>query len=281
MALDMTVDLMSATVQLEQPIANGRRTVATGFLVSDPTPDGQPRVVLVTANHVFAKMPGDQATIGYRIQAPDGSWSYAPQKITIRSDGKPLWLHHAARDVAAIAITAPPAFAKAAIPLNWLASDDTFTRYQLGPGDEMMALGFPEGLSANTAGFPILRSGRVASYPLGPSTAFPTFLLDFRVFPGNSGGPVYLNTGLHRRDGLPDGQDAPFVAGILTQEVESENQNLGIGIVTQARFIRETVAMLDAPADTAPASPTPATQTFAQDTAAKSRGTGAADPQGR
>ena len=73
MALDMTVDLMSATVQLEQPIANGRRTVATGFLVSDPTPDGQPRVVLITANHVFAKMPGDQATIGYRTQAPDGS----------------------------------------------------------------------------------------------------------------------------------------------------------------------------------------------------------------
>ena len=71
------------------------------------------------------------------------------------------------------------------------------------------------------------------------------------------------------------------MAGILTQEVESENQNLGIGIVTQARFIRETVAMLDAPADAAPASPTPAAQTFAQDTAAKSHGTGAADPQGR
>ena len=281
-ALDMTLDLMSATVQLEQPQADGKRTVATGFLISDPTPDGQPRVVLVTANHVFARMASDQATIGYRIQGPDGTWSYAPQKIAIRADGKPLWTHHAARDVAVLAITAPPAFAKAAIPLNWLASDDTFTKYQLGPGDEMMALGFPEGLSANSAGFPILRSGRVASYPLGPSTAFPTFLLDFRVFPGNSGGPVYLDEGLHRRDGLADGQDAPFVAGILTQEVESENQNLGIGIVTQAKFIRETVAMLDAPAAT---ETTPATTvaTFAKDTAAKSAGTeaGPTEPRGR
>ena len=100
MALDMTLDLMSATVQLEQPQADGKRTVATGFLISDPTPDGQPRVVLVTANHVFARMASDQATIGYRIQGPDGTWSYAPQKIAIRADGKPLWTHHAARDVA-------------------------------------------------------------------------------------------------------------------------------------------------------------------------------------
>ncbi len=254
MAVDMSVDLISATVQVEQPLAGGKRTVATGFLLSDPTPDGRPRVVLVTANHVFNRMPGDQATVGYRVQGLDGAWRFAPQKISIRADGKPLWTHHAARDVAAIAIEAPAAFAKAAIPLAWLAGDDTFGKYQLGPGDEMMALGFPEGLSANAAGFPILRSGRVASYPLGPSAAFPTFLLDFRVFPGNSGGPVYLDGGLHRPGAAPGGETAQFVAGILTQQVETDDGNLGIGIVTQAKFIRETVALLDAPATpTAPA----------------------------
>ena len=104
----------------------------------------------------------------------------------------------------------------------------------------MMALGFPQGLSANEAGFPILRSGRVASYPLAPSAAFPTFLLDFRVFPGNSGGPVY-------RSGGPGGDDGQFIAGMLTQQVELSGQSLDIGIVTEARFIRETVALLDAP----------------------------------
>ncbi|MBA3811226.1 MAG: serine protease, partial [Caulobacteraceae bacterium] len=188
MALDMSVDLMSATVQLEQPLGDGTRTVGAGFLILDPTPDGKPRVVLVTANHLLKRMPGDKATIGYRVQQADGSWRYAPQPLAIRDGGRELWTHHGARDVAAITVTAPPAFARVAIPLGWLAGDATFDQYRLGPGDEMMALGFPEGLSANGAGFPILRSGRVASYPLGPSTAFPTFLLDFRVFPGNSGG---------------------------------------------------------------------------------------------
>ena len=257
MALDMTVDLMSATVQLEQPLGNGTRTVATGFLVSDPTPGGKPRIVLVTADHVFEGMAADQATIGYRVQAADGSWTYAPQRVKIRASGKPLWTRNPTRDVAAIAITAPPAFAKAAIPLAWLAGDDTLTQTQLAPGDEMMVLGFPQGLSANSAGFPILRSGRVASYPLGPSTAYPTFLLDFRVFPGNSGGPVWLDTA--------DGQKGRFIAGMLTQQVEKGDQNLEIGIVTQARFIRDTLSLLDSP--TQPRA-TPAAVSYASDTAA-------------
>jgi len=265
MIADMAVDLMSATVQLEQPIGNGTRTVATGFLVSDPTPDGRPRVVLVTANHVFEGMSGDEATIGYRIQGPDGNWSFAPQKLPIRAGGRPLWTRNPSRDVAAIAISAPPAFAKAAIPLAWLASDDTLAKYQLAPGEEMMTLGFPQGLSANPAGFPILRSGRVASYPLGPSTAYPTFLLDFRVFPGNSGGPVWLDES--QTPGTPDDQKARFVAGLLTQQVEKGDQNLGIGIVTQAQFIRDTLRLLDSPVRTAQAQ-APAVGAFAADTSA-------------
>lgn len=258
MAVDMSVDLIQATVQLEQPLGNGMRTVGTGFLIQDPTPDGKPRVVLVTANHVFEKMPGDKATIGYRIENADGSWRFAPESITIRKAGHALWTHHGDRDVAAITITAPDAFAKAAIPMNWLAGDDTFNKFQFGPGDELMALGFPQGLSSNPAGFPILRSGRVASYPLSPSKAFPTFLLDFNVFPGNSGGPVYTAGNLHRRDGVTN-EDQPFVAGMLTQEVELNSQTLQIGIVTQARYIRETLGLLDDRKGSRPSAPTPET----------------------
>ena len=250
--MDMSVDLIGATVELEQPLGSGLRTVGTGFLVSDPGPDGTPRVVLVTANHVFEKMKGDKATIGFRVEQPDGSWRYAPQKIAIRQGGKELWAHHAVRDVAAIRIVAPAAFAKAAIPLAWLAGDDAMTRYALEPGDEMMTLGFPQGLSANSAGFPILRAGKVASYPLGPSTAFPTFLLDFHVFPGNSGGPVFLEAHMTAQPGA-ERPPTHLIAGMLTQEVEVGAENLGIGIVTQARFVRETLTMLDAPVQTATA----------------------------
>ncbi|HUO12034.1 MAG TPA: serine protease [Caulobacteraceae bacterium] len=247
MAVDLSIDLIQATVQVEQPLGNGTRTVGTGFLVSDPTPDGKPRTILVTANHVFAKMPGPIATIGFRIEDADGSWHYDPEPLKIRDGVKELWTHHPDRDVAVIAIQAPPAFVKAAIPEGWLAGDDTFTKEGLTPGDEMLALGFPEGLSANAAGFPILRSGRVASFPLAPTTAFPTFLLDFNVFPGNSGGPVYVDTAPHGPAPADSQTQGGFIAGILTQQVELNSRNLSIGIVTDAKFVRETLQLLDDP----------------------------------
>jgi S1-C subfamily serine protease len=264
MVMDLAVELINATVQLEQPLGDGTRTVGTGFLISAPTADGKPRTILITANHVLQKMPGANARIGYRIANADGSWSYSPQPLKIRDgQGHEMWTHHPNRDVAAITITAPPEFAKAAIPLNYLAADDTFTRYQVGAGDEMMALGFPRGLSANPAGFPILRSGKVASYPLAPAQIFPTFLLDFAVFPGNSGGPVFVKRPAKAEGGLvqaatdagKDAADAGFIAGLLTQQVELNNERLEIGIVTHAKYVRETIALLQNPlADTTIAS---------------------------
>jgi V8-like Glu-specific endopeptidase len=252
MAIDLSHQLIQATVQLEQPLGNGTRTVGTGFLISATGPDGAPRTVLVTANHVFDKMPGPIAHVGYRIANTDGSWSYTPQNLRIRdAAGHELWTHHPSRDVAAISVTAPPAFAKAAIPEDYLASDDTFQKFQVAAGDELMALGFPRGLSANQAGFPILRSGRIASYPIAPAKIFPTFLMDFAVFPGNSGGPVFMSQDSHRRPGsdpTSPGQDAEFIAGLLTQEVELNSERLEIGIVTQAKYIRETIDRLNDPA---------------------------------
>jgi V8-like Glu-specific endopeptidase len=258
MTPDLAVELINVTVQLEQPLADGQRTVGTGFLVSAPTPDGRPRTVLVTAAHVFEKMPAREMKIGYRVTNAGGDWSFAPQPITIREADRKLWTRHPDRDVAVMEVKAPAEFAKAAIPVAWLAETDTFGRYNMGPGDEMFALGFPKGLSANKAGFPILRAGRVASYPLTPSASHPTFLLDFAVFPGNSGGPVFLADGGRRRPGAAEERAGQFIAGVLTQQVELKNDRLEIGIVTHAAYVREALAMLDGLAP--PRSATPPTQ---------------------
>ena len=250
MMMDLSAQMMQATVQLEQPLGDGTRTVGTGFLITETTADGKPHTILVTANHVFDKMPGANARVGYRIANADGSWSYSPQSLKIRdAQGHALWTHHPTRDVAAIAITAPEAFAKAAIPEDYLAADDTFSKYAVGAGDQMMTLGFPRGLAANSAGFPILRAGRVASYPIAPAKIFPTFLLDFSVFPGNSGGPVFMSgPSRHAVDAAGKGdQDVEFIAGLLTQQVELNSERLDIGIVTNARFIRETIALIKDP----------------------------------
>lgn len=242
---DLTVGLINATVQLDQAQGDGTRTVGTGFLIQAPRRDGTPRVVLVTAAHVFDRMPAVDARIGWRTSLSDGNWKFDPQPLRIRDrDLAPLWYQIAGRDIAVMEIIAPEAFSRAAIPLGWLAEAESFNTWQVGPGDELLSLGFPRGLSANPAGFPILRVGRVASYPLSPVAAFPTFLLDFTVFPGNSGGPVFWTPTARRRPGTVE-PDHPFIAGLLTQEVKIKDEQLDIGIVTHARFIREAIALLD------------------------------------
>ena len=244
---DLTVGLINATVQLDQPSGEGTRTVGTGFLVQAPKADGTPRVVLVTAAHVFVRMEDAQARIGWRTTREDASWRYSPEPLVIRdAGGQPLWRSPQDRDIAVMEIVAPEAFARAAIPLGWLADEGSFGAWQIGPGDELLSLGFPRGLSSNRAGFPILRVGRIASYPLSPTREFPTFLIDFPVFPGNSGGPVFWTPSARKR---PDTVEPPhpFIGGILTQEVQVREERLEIGVVTHAIFIREAIALLDAP----------------------------------
>lgn len=238
---DLTIELINATVQIEQPTADGRRTVGTGFLVDAPTPDGRPRTVLVTAAHVLDQMPAPDVRIGWRFEKADGSWGYGPRPLTIRLDGRPLYTRHPTLDIAVMAVEAPEPFRQNAIPLSWLADERTFTDWGVGPGDEMMTVGYPLGQSSNRAGFPILRTGRVASYPLTPFGEFPTMLLDITVLGGNSGGPVFMARYGRRRPGTEQSSGA-FVVGVLTKQLELE-----IGVVTHAAYVREAISLLDGP----------------------------------
>ena len=184
MSVDISAQLIQATVQVEQALPDGSHIIGTGFLVSDPTADGKPRTVLVTANHVLNRMTGLEAHIGYRFQGKDGGWRYDPRPIVIRAGKTELWTHSPTRDVAAIVVKAPPEFAKAAIPLDWLAGGDTFAKYDIGPCDLMMVLCYPQGLSADSAGFPFCDPAGSHRRSTAPGSS-PTFLLDFRVFQGS------------------------------------------------------------------------------------------------
>jgi hypothetical protein len=149
-----------------------------------------------------------------------------------------LWTSHPLQDVAAIPL--PDGVARATLPVARLATRDTLGELAVSPGDEMLVLGYPQGFSANAAGFPIVRAGRVASYPLTPPARYPTFLLDFSVFAGNSGGPVYVVRSVNG--------SAPHVTvmGILTQELKLKDDRLEIGNVTQAAYVTETLSLMGA-----------------------------------
>jgi len=247
------VDLIQATVRLEQPAVGGAGTVGTGFVVTASAPDGSPRVVLITANHVFSQMRGDKAKVGFRVVDSTGEWRYAPVAVRIRdAAGDPLWTKHPVHDVAAIEL--PAGVTGAGLPASDLTGNRGLEKLQIEPGDEMMVLGYPHGFSANSAGFPILRSGRVASYPLSPASRYPTYLLDFSVFAGNSGGPVYVVRSGRPAAGGGNPASSVLITGLLTQQMKLNDDRLAIGNVTQADYIVETISLMAGvePAEVAP-----------------------------
>lgn len=238
------VDLIEATVRIEQQVEDGRATVGTGFIVKATAADGAPRTILITANHVLAQMPRDKASVGFRIRDAGGDWRFAPVSVRIRdADGDPLWTRHPTQDVAGLEL--PQGVTDEGLPASELPGARALQILGVEPGDEMMVLGYPRGFSANRAGFPILRSGRVASFPLAPADRYPTYMLDFSVFAGNSGGPVYVVAAGPPGRPLPDGPSV-VITGILTQQIKYEGDRLEIGNVTQADFIEETMTLMGA-----------------------------------
>jgi hypothetical protein len=188
-------------------------------------------------------------------------WQEVSVQVPIRSGGRALWVQHPRADVAAIYINVPtelPPF-MALVPTTLLASDDLLLKYEIHPGDEVNILGYPLGYS-HVGGFPVLRSGKIASYPLVPTRDNPYFLLDFRVFKGNSGGPVYfVQTNRPYGGVLSVGETINVVMGLVSEEVTFTEQfqgqyevhadliPLGIAKVISAPYIIETINLLPPP----------------------------------
>ncbi|HZV88979.1 MAG TPA: hypothetical protein VFF95_15625 [Candidatus Binatus sp.] len=218
------------------------------------------RFVLITAAHVLDGIPGDAAILNLRRKSDQGDWERLPVPLQIRNGARPLWLKHPSQDIAVMYIALPR---EVSIPLastDLLADDTTLERYEIHPGDTLHCLGFPFGQESSTAGFPILRSGMIASYPLTPTLRTKTFLLDFPVFAGNSGGPVYMvNENRAFQGNMSLGSVTQLILGLVIQETTHDEQligqynaemhryPLGLATVVHATFIKEAINMLPEP----------------------------------
>jgi Trypsin-like peptidase domain len=232
-------------------------TYGTAFLLLRPfssQPSAQRtdgKAVLVTAAHVFDEMNGDSAVILLRTQqSGTEQWIVRPARLPIRRNGEPLWKKHPDADVAVMYVNWPSMVPVSVVPTNILADDDMLKKTDVVPGVELKILGYPLGSPSNDAGFPILRTGVIASYPLLPTSGTKTFLLDFRVFKGNSGGPVYFSQPVVKGSAY---MCCPpqFIMGLVSKEKSLDmpysQLQLSLGEIIHASIIKAAIELLPAP----------------------------------
>ena len=197
-------------------------------------------------------MVGDTAEIILRTQqAGTDTWILRLARFAIRKDGHPLWTVSADSDVAVMYVGWPTAItAPSPLSMAFLPDDDALKKADAGPGIELKVLGYPLGNASNDAGFPVLRTGMIASYPLLPTSVTKSFLLDFRVFKGNSGGPVYYS----KKEMLGSSFMccAPqFVMGLVSEERAFagpyQEVQLSLGVIVHASAIKKAIESLPAP----------------------------------
>ena len=251
-AEDFHTLMMRATVKLQHDKSTG-----TGFILRQTRPEaaGGSRSILITAAHVFERTSDDKTTIVYRTQEAEGVYRKQPTPLPLSKDGKLLWTKHPTEDVAAIVVTLPDKVDVSEISTEALASDDLLRKHEVHPGHTANCLGYPHRVEANEAGFPILRAGAIASYPLVPAATHRQFMLSSNTFEGDSGGPIYL---AEQNRSTTDGksEETRLILDLMHGQhfIDEEmamiygngklRHRLGLGIVVQATFIRETIERL-------------------------------------
>ncbi len=254
-SFDLNTILMRSTFKLKEETEGG--LIGTAFILGNPMKEDPKGAyyVLITATHVLDHMKGDEVTLFLRKKTGN-SYKKIPFSIPIRHRKKDLWVRHPEVDVCAMYVSLPKDIDIAPLPIGSLADDEVFEKFEIHPGDELLCLGYPFSAEANPAGFPILRSGKIASFPIIPAKETKYFLFDFEVFPGNSGGPVYfVESGRAYAGGMHVGK-IQFIAGLVSQEYkvteeiksvyeeQKKTYPLALAKVIHASFIRETIELL-------------------------------------
>lgn len=241
--LDLNTILMNSVYKIEgRSIDDPNKIIrGTGFIIGkkiENDTSGLSLFVLVTAKHVFEDIDGESAFLKLRIQNSDTSYQEFLYEFPIRIGTKRIWFEDDDPniDIAAVPIPLPEDFIKYFekyfLSEEMLASDSLMNLFSLHPGDEVFSIGFPLGIGSNYFGFPILRSGKIASYPILPTSIYKSMLIDLNVFEGNSGSPVYIYENLRFFEDFGPLRNVGVILGVLTTSIKHisfrEYENLSI-----------------------------------------------------
>jgi hypothetical protein len=190
--------LVFSTVRIECEYSDGARGTGTGFFFAFARRDQGFVPAIVTNKHVV-----DGATRGFfHMHRSDASGLPSiQQSVHIAVENfQPSWINHPdpTVDLCIMPIAGILKQAEQAgqplgfIPLEMglVPSDKEFS--ELTPLEEVLMIGYPNGIWDSKNNMPILRRGVTATHPALDYEGRPEFMIDAACFRGSSGSPVML-----------------------------------------------------------------------------------------
>jgi hypothetical protein len=195
--LTLAEQLIHSTIMIRCSNAKGEPSSGTGFLFSFFRVGDQSVPAIVTNKHVISGARTGQ--LRFTLQK-DGKPDYG-SFVDIKLDNfENLWIPH---DLAEVDLAIFPCGKllgdlikidknpfTVGVEKDLVLSDDS--RRDLTPLEDLIVIGYPDGISDSKNNTPILRKGITATPVFLDFEGRKEFLIDAAIYPGSSGSPVYL-----------------------------------------------------------------------------------------
>lgn len=190
--------LVHSTVRIECAGASGERSFGSGYIFMFCEAEGGAFPYVVTNKHVV--QGAVQATFHLTLRKEDGTPDLDSHEAVVLRDLPRHCIAHPTPAIDLVALPIGSILGSATkdgrsyycMPLRKadLATHELLD--SLPPMEEIVMIGYPNGLWDELHNLPIIRKGITATHPRLRLNGKPEFLIDAACFPGSSGSPVFL-----------------------------------------------------------------------------------------
>lgn len=219
--MSITEQLIHTTVRIESFYDNDTKGTGTGFFFKFKFGD-RSIPLIITNKHVVRN--AKKGRLKFKVQK-DGSWN-REDSVTIEiNDFEKGWIMHPDSDVDLCAFPMVNLIEKMVelgkIPHYSTITEDIIPTQEEYDNfmaiEEIVMIGYPNGIWDSANNLPILRKGITATHPNIDYNGKSEFLIDAACFPGSSGSPVFLLNlgGYSDRSGVYVGTTRVKFLGVL------------------------------------------------------------------
>lgn len=189
--------LIHSTIRIEC-LTNEGTSSGTGYFFDFLVTENSCVPCIVTNKHVI-----NGATKGkfhLTLKKDDGKIDLGNHKPIIFENFESMWIKHPDSNVDLAIFPLGPVFTELEshgvnfhsirLHKNIVANDELLST--LSSMEEIIMIGYPNGIWDEKHNLPIIRKGITATHPKLPYNGNPEFMIDAACFPGSSGSPVFL-----------------------------------------------------------------------------------------